>query len=232
MIRFCTPCLDHKVAIEYLMSALHTERLLLARSVAHEWCNRPGDPFVAKARSTMVAEFLASKGTDLFFLDDDLGWPAEKVLEFIDRDEPVLAGVYPQKLDEISFPCSVEMGEDGGLIERDGLVKAVLVPTGFLRIKRWVLEKLWDEAPPYRETDASGKVHECRAVFNSGPAADGQWWGEDFAFSNSCQIAGIDMWIDPAIPFYHRGAKRYGAQMSHSLDVFRDKARKMKDKAA
>lgn len=232
MIRFCTPCLTHQVAIEYLMSALATEKLLLARSLPHEWCNRPGDPFVAKARSTMVSEFLASKGTDLFFLDDDLGWPADKVLEFIERPEPVLAGVYPQKLDEVSFPCSLEIGADGGLIERDGLFKALLVPTGFLRIKRWVLEKLWEEATPYRETDASGKIHEARAVFNSGPAKDGQWWGEDFAFSNSCQLADIEMWIDPDIPFYHRGAKRYGAKMSHSIDVFRNRAKELAKEAA
>lgn len=223
-LQLSTPTLSASVAIEYLLSALRTEKLLLESGIAHEWTNRTGDPFIAKARSSIACDFLASDATDLFFLDDDIGWPCEKVLEFVRNDDaPVLAGVYPHKLEETSWPCSLE-ADDDGIIERGGLYKAVLAPTGFMRIKRWVIEKLYEDAPPYREIEASGKKFERRAIFNSGPAGDGEWWGEDYAFCNACRVAGIDIWIDPAIPFYHRGTKRWGAQMSYSLDVFEQKA--------
>ena len=206
------------------MSALRTEKVLFDRGLAHEWTNRPGDPFIAKARSSIACDFLQSDCTDLFFLDDDIRWPEGKVLEFLDSDAPVIAGVYPHKLDELSFPCSLEAGPDGGLIEKDGLFKAVLAPTGFMRIKRWVLEKLYEAAPPYRETEADGKTYERRAIFNSGPAQDGNWWGEDYAFCNACSANDIGVWIDPDIPFYHRGQKRYEARMSHSIEMFKEKA--------
>ena len=223
-VRFSTPCLTHQVSLEYLMSALRTEKLLLDKGIGHEWSNRPGDPFIGKARSSSACEFLKGEGTDLFFLDDDIGWPCEKVLEFIERPEPVLAGVYPHKLEETSFPCSLEADGDH-LVEKDGLYRAVMAPTGFMRIKRWVLEKLYHLSPPYRETEADGTVYERRAIFNTGPGADGNWWGEDYAFCNSCRAEGIEVWIDPDIPFYHRGTKRWGSNMNDSLPAFRERAR-------
>ena len=41
----------------------------------------------------------------LFFLDDDIGWPPEKVLAFLERDEPILFGVYPKKQETEDWPC-------------------------------------------------------------------------------------------------------------------------------
>lgn len=223
VVRFSTPCLSSSVSIEFLMSALKTERLLSAQGIDHEWSNRPGDPFIAKARSSAACEFLKGPGTDFFFLDDDIGWPAEKVLEFLQSDAPVIAGVYPHKMEELSWPCSLE-ANGPELVEANGLFRAVLAPTGFMRIKRWVLEKLYETAPPYRETEASGETFERRAIFNSGPAADGNWWGEDYAFCNACRAEGIDIWIDPDINFFHRGTKRWGANMAQSIAAFKDKA--------
>lgn len=222
-LQLSTPSLSATVTLEYLLSALRTEKVLLEAGVSHEWTNRPGDPFIAKARSSIACDFLASDATDLFFLDDDIGWPAEKVLEFLASDAPVIAGVYPHKLEEVSWPCSLE-AVDGELVQRNGLYRAVLAPTGFMRIKRWVLEKLYETAPPYREREADGREFERRAIFNSGPAADGEWWGEDYAFCNACRAADIEVWIDPDIPFYHRGTKRWAGNMVGSLPVFEDKA--------
>jgi hypothetical protein len=221
--RFSTPALSHWVTLEYLMSALRTEKLLIEHGISHEWSNRPGDPFIAKARSSAACEFLKTDGTDLFFLDDDIGWPAEKVLEFINRPEPVIAGVYPHKMEELSFPCSLEADGDH-LVEENGLFRAVLAPTGFMRIKREVLERLYDASPPYRETEADGITYERRAIFNSGVGVDGNYWGEDYAFCNACRAADIPVWIDPNINFFHRGTRRWAANMGDSIQVFKEKA--------
>jgi hypothetical protein len=223
-VRFATPCLTHTVSAEYLLSALRTQKLFTDERIAHDWSTRPGDPFIAKARSSIVADFLESDATDLFFLDDDIGWPAEAALKLIRSDAPVIAGVYPHKMEEVSWPCSLE-AEGPGLVEKDGLYRAVLAPTGFMRIKRWVLQKLYEAGPAYRETEADGRTFERRAVFLEGPGADGNWWGEDYAFCNACRAAGIDVWIDPDINFFHRGTKRWAGNMAPSIGVFESKAR-------
>lgn len=222
-VRFATPCLTHHVAAEFCLAALGTERLLTKAGIDHDWYQRPGDPFIGKVRSDMVGDFLESADTDLFFLDDDVSWEPEKALKFILSDVDVLAGVYPQRQDELNWPCVLE-ANDGALVERDGLVKALAAPTGFMRIKRRVLEKLWPLAPPYRTQEADGTERHRRAVFHCGPTEDGRWWGEDYVFCNAVNANGFEVWIDPSVSFWHRGTKRWGGRMAESLDVFRERA--------
>lgn len=230
---FATPSLEHTVTLEFLRSALKTHDLLQANGIRPGWSQRAGDCFIAKARSKMVAEFLASDATDLFFLDDDIGWPAEKVLEFIQRPDLIVAGVYPKKQDDIDWPCSIAAdAETGDLIEQDGLIRSEFVPAGFLRIKREVLEHLYPLAPLFRDTELDGTIRVYHAIFNSGPAEDGRWWGEDYAFCNLLNSHGYEIWIDPWIKFSHRGRKRWDGVLGNHLDTFRAKARKAVEKAA
>jgi len=234
-----TPCLNHAVALEFLRSAVATTHLLSNRFLADgdfgfSWQQRAGDCFVAKVRSKLVGEFLDNPhATDLFFIDDDLGWPPEKVLEFLDRPEPILAGAYPKRSDTLDWPVSLlSDAATGELIEDQGLIAADLAATGFMRIKRAVLEALYPLGPVFREREADGVERQWRAVFNSGPADDGQWWGEDYHFCNLARANGFDIWVDPSIEFHHRGQKRYTGTLAQSLDQFRARARQAARSAA
>ena len=223
---FATPCLKHQVTVEFLRSAMATQTLLHSEGIATTWSIRAGDPFIAKCRSKLVKDFLDhADATDLFFLDDDIGWPAEKVLEFVNNDAPVLAGIYPKKQDKPDWPVALAADpETGAFWEADGLIRAKHAPTGFLRIKRWVLEKAFFRAAPFRETEADGVTREYRAVFVEGPAGDGLWWGEDFAFCNALEEMGVEIWVDPDIEFKHFGDKTWMGNMVGSLDTFRSRA--------
>lgn len=228
---FATPCYSHYTALEYTMSVALTTKIMAEKGISHEWRYRPGDQFIAKCRSALVDDFLKGEGTDLFFIDDDLGWDAEKVLPFLNHPAPILAGVYPQRMDELNWPCALEASDSGGLIERGGYVKAVGAPTGFMRIKRWVLEKLWPLGTPYNERDADGAMYARRAIFNCGPGTDQQWWGEDMEFCNVCGQQGIEIWIDPDVNFVHRGGKRWGGNMLSSMERFRERAAEVAEQA-
>jgi len=224
---FATPSLDHKVTVDFLRSALATDAACEKAGFTRGWAQRCGDPFIAKARSKMVAEFLDTpEATDLFFLDDDLGWPAHKVIEFLNRPEDVICGVYPKKQDKPDWPVSLAAHADTRkLVERDGLIMATHVPTGFLRIKRHVLEDLYYKAPVFRDVEINGDRVKYHAVFNSGPGADEWWWGEDYAFSNALTAAGYEMWVDPDIAFKHRGSKTWTGTLIDGVSTFRDRAR-------
>lgn len=232
-VLFATPSLDHSVTLEFFRSALKTHDLCQAHGIKPGWAQRAGDCFIAKARNKLCAEFLASDATDLFFLDDDIGWPAEKVIEFIARPELIVAGVYPKKQDDLDWPCALAANaETGELIERDGLVRAEFVPAGFLRIKRELVQLLYDKAAPFREPELNGEMGHYRAPFLSGPAQDGRWWGEDYAFCNAVNAEGVEIWIDPNIEFTHRGRKRWGGTMGDHMDIFRAKAKQAVEQAA
>jgi hypothetical protein len=226
------------VTVGFLQSAMATQTLLNANGVATTWSVRCGDPFIAKCRSKLVKDFLDHPDcTDFFFLDDDLTWPAPKVLEFVQSDVPVLAGIYPKKQDAPDWPVALAADpETGELFEEDGLIRAKHAPTGFLRIKRHVLEKVFFQSQVFREIEADGVTREFRAVFNSGPAHDGLWWGEDFAFCNTLEHMGIEIWIDPDIEFRHMGDKTWKGSILGHIGKFKaraaEKAVNMKSNAA
>jgi hypothetical protein len=233
-VYFATPATDHMVTLNYLTAWTNTVWALKDRGISHGCINRGGDCFVAKVRSKIVGDFLQTDGTDLFFLDSDIGWPAEKVIEFIHRPEPIIAGVYPKKSDELDWPVQLDAdASTGALVELAGLVRANgFAAAGFMRIKRRVLQHLWDKAPPFKDVEPHGKIGQYRAVFNSGPDADGWWCGEDVNFCREAVAAGFDIWVDPDIEFTHRGGKTWAGRLSDHLGTFRDKAAQLKQKDA
>lgn len=225
IIIFATPSLNHAVSLDYLKSWTNTVWLLKDADIAHGRVDRGGDCFVAKVRNKLVSEFLDGPGTDLFFLDDDLGWPAQKVIDFISRPEPIIAGVYPKKSDAMDWPVGLRAdGDTGGLIKRDGLYLASFTGTGFMRIKREVLERLAAVVPTFKDIEIAGVAKEFPLIFNAGLDADGWFCGEDVAFCRLANAHGFDIWVDPDIDFKHRGGKAWAGNLSRHLDTFQEKA--------
>ena len=225
---FATPSLDHRVSLDYLRSWTETIWLLSEAGIATGRLDRGGDCFIAKARSKMATDFLRTypMATDFFFLDDDIGWEAKKVVDALKRPEDIVAGVYPKKQDEVNFPVEIAGNlELGTLFERDGLIQATAVPTGFMRIKRHVLEKLAETAPKFKEEEADHTIKEYSGFFAAGIGPDGWFWGEDYSFCQNARAAGFEIWVDPNINFTHRGHKVWRDNLSRHLDVFRDKAK-------
>lgn len=225
---FGIPCYDHRVAIEFFRSAIQTEVLLAEKGIMHTYMLKPGDQFIAKVRSKIASEFLRDHpdATHLFFLDDDISWPPSKVIEFLERDEDILAGIYPKKQEKRDFPVELEGNvKTGELIEKDGLVRAIAVPTGFMCIRRNVLEELSRHAGTFREQDANDQWHEYSYIFRTAVTSDGMFAGEDYVMCQNARAAGFEIWVDPAIPFTHRGPRLWKDNLSDHLDVFREKGK-------
>jgi hypothetical protein len=212
--------------MEFLSSVLQSDWLLAASGYKRIYLNHCGDQFIAKARNKLVNDFLVNHPgvQNFFFLDDDLGWPAEKVLEFLTRDEDVLVGVYPKKSEEEDWPVMLA-GEDGDLVEKDGLVRCLRAPTGFMRIKRRVLEALALHAPPFYDTNQKGETEQTPGFFAAGVAPDGWFWTEDYIFSQNVTAAGFEIWCDPNIEFTHRGNRAWKGSISAALPTFRERAK-------
>ena len=221
---FATPTLDHRVTLDFFRSSLETDWLLATHGVPHGYKQVGGDQFIAKARNRLVAEFLIEfpMATDLFFLDDDISWPAAKVLEFLNRPEDVVCGVYPKKTETLEFPVELE-SQDGALIEHDGLYRAVGAPTGFMRIKRHVLESLASYARMYEEENKDGTKGKRWAIFEAGVNYDaGAFWGEDYVFCQKARARGFGIWVDPNIAFTHRGQRNWSGTLAPTIQSWID----------
>jgi hypothetical protein len=156
-VMLATPSFERRPCVEYVVSMCDTQRALHVKKIDYIVSILGGDPYLGKVRNTLVRNMLADYPdvTDLFFIDDDMGWPSHKVIEFIERPEDVICGFYPKKQDGAEWPGNLA-SKDGKPIMKDGLYLAHLVPTGFMRIKRHVLEKMAQYVPKYFEPKPDG----------------------------------------------------------------------------
>jgi hypothetical protein len=159
-VLIATPSFERRPCIEYVISMLQTEKALSAAKIDHATTILGGDPYLGKVRNRLVSTFLTEwpMATDLFFIDDDVGWPEHKFMEFLRRPEDIIVGAYPKKQESLEFPVTLQLDPDGNMIEQNGLYLANLVPTGFMRIKRHVLERMSMECGKYHEVIPGGTI--------------------------------------------------------------------------
>ncbi|MES2905185.1 MAG: hypothetical protein V4696_13445 [Pseudomonadota bacterium] len=142
-----------------------------------------GNCHVDDARNSIVRDFLESDCTDLVFLDSDVTWEPKGLLALCERDEDIVGGVYPYRR-EGSDNMPVRLMPGGEV--RDGLREVEGLPTGFMKIRRHVLERMAALAPKYMD-----KIYETALLFDRPkPGADKVRWGGDIDFCNRWRAMG------------------------------------------
>lgn len=224
-VLFATPCLTAEIKMDFLTSFLETSALLRGHGISHIIRFQAGIPFIDHARNVLCHTFLSEfpMATDLFFLDDDIGWNAQDVLRLLQYDVDMVGGVYPLKQDELGFPTAV-MGQNGHLVERDGLISAFHLPGGFLRIRRNVIEQMATDQPKYPHRRADGITDQIANIFHTGyNEAEGERLGEDVDFCNRWREMGGELFLDPNIILSHNGRKRWTASYAEVVPLIRQK---------
>lgn len=229
-VLFATPCLSAKVELDYFNSFYHTSAMLAVKGISHVIKFQPGIPFIDHARNILCHDFLHEfpDATDLFFIDDDVGWHSESVMRLLQCREDVVGGCYPLKQDPIGFPISLESKAGSGkLIKRRGLYEASFLPTGFMRIKRSVIERMGEvvESYPYRRSDGT-TIDMIKNIFQTG-VKDGERWGEDVDFANRWRAMGGRLWVDPEIVLTHVGRKKWTASFADAVAIAQHKLAEM-----
>jgi len=136
--------------------AIARSRLALHEAgIASAYLLLQGNCHVDDARNAVVYEFLKTDCDELVFLDADVSWEPEHLIALCNFDSEMVGGVYPYRREGEGESMPVRMlpgvfeADANGLLEVDGL------PTGFLRIKRSVFEKMRPYVAAY---DKGGKV--------------------------------------------------------------------------
>lgn len=232
-----TPAFMCQTSIEFCGSMFRLARLLTMHGIDHGWGVWPGLQFVDAARNFLVRDFLAKyeEATHIMFIDEDVGFPAEKVVEFLRYDEAVVCGAPPMKLDEPrQFPVFLKLLDNQpDLKQVDRIIRheqhlnlllAVQVPAGFLCVRRDVMETLARKAPTYAMTEATGALDVCFDIFQRGAREptnpdkrSGEYVGEDTWFGQIAMAEGYKIWIDPDIDFTHRGTKTWKGNFQRHL---------------
>lgn len=210
---FSIPVYTGAIESECVLSLLATIKLLNKSGIEYEVNIISGCPVLPVARNTLVAMFMKTDGTDLFFIDSDVGFNPGAVIKILERQEKVVAGVYPLKRFLPGFPVQVKT-EDGIPIGRDGLIEADLLPAGFMRVKRIVFERMQEAYPDLKYTSnvvdiVNSDITEAYDFFNMGIGGNQRWTTEDYAFCQRWRDIGGQLWVYPDIDFIHTGKFNY-----------------------
>lgn len=155
-----------------------------------------GNCHVDDARNSIVRDFLESDCTDLVFLDADVTFEPKALVQLCQRDKDMVGGVYPYRREGgETMPC--RLLEGGEVI--DGLREVEGLPTGFMKIKRHVLEKMCADRPWFFD-----KIYPTTLLFErSQPDAGHNRWGGDLDFCRRWREMGGRIYADEELRLGH-----------------------------
>lgn len=168
-----------------------------------------GCSLITKARNALVADFLASSATDLLFVDADVVITAADVMRILalGSDKDITAGAYPRRGADRKFFTDIYYNEEGKIEFQDGLLRVERIGTGFMLIRRHVLETLVNNHPEWKYHNNVDDRYDT-AVFDFG-VIDGQYMGEDYLFCDRARAEGFQIYLDADINLPHIGTQEY-----------------------
>lgn len=212
-----TPTYTGKLDAGYVASFLHSLEHLKKHDITFEHYVMSHNCHVDDSRNGIVRDFLASEATDLVFIDADVTWRPIELLKLIQHDRDVVAGVYPKRsLTDPDYPVRVEPGVVLQA-DKDGLVEVSGAPTGFMKIKRHVLEKLVEQNKErrfYGMGAVPGKDKPYTIVFER-TLEDGHRWSGDYAFCLKWRKLGGKIYVDPYMELNHVGEVTFSGTLAH-----------------
>jgi hypothetical protein len=236
-----TPCFGGQVSSIYAGSIFHLQRAARSRSnLDLTVVMRDGDALITRARANLVTLFLDDPtATHLLFVDADIGFQPDQVFRLIESEADVVAGVYPIKRvnwekarrmlqsDRPAAPPAaldyvLEIENPDHVVSVDGFTRVRYAGTGFLMIRRHVLEKMCQHsgyAPLqfFREHSIDAlagspnrfALFECMIDQNTGT-----YLSEDFAFCKRWTDIGGEIWADLQSRLDHVGPSVFQGDVS------------------
>lgn len=177
-----------------------------------------GHCYVDNVRNVISSRFLQSDYTDLLFYDSDMEIDAIGFSHLLMRQEEVVGAVYRRKNDWEKYNGEIFINPDRTpVVSESGLIKAKILPTGLMKIKRTVFEKMAQHyvddfyyTPNYTEQGeplAPSMVHNFFG--NIIDKETRSYHGEDSSFCIRWQAMGGELWLEPKITITHYGLKGY-----------------------
>ncbi len=226
-----TPCFGGTVTQGYMESVLSLLAYASDGRFSLQLSMLGHDSLITRARNTLVAAFMDQPAaTHLLFIDADIAFDPAQVERMLAFDQDIVAGVYPLKtvdwervrtdrreapaeagLQYVGTFCAAEEFE-----ERDGFVTAEYGGTGFMLIRRAVIEQMIaaypetrydriDSAPQPKFLNASQyALFDCMI-----DRSIGTYLSEDFTFCQRWRKIGGKIWLDTRGRLTHIGTHEF-----------------------
>jgi hypothetical protein len=205
----------------YAGSLFELATIFMNAGVSVQYAQTMNESLITRARDSLAEDFLETECTHLMFIDSDIGFHAEDILTMLAADKDIVCGLYPRKeIDWIQVAAAARSGvapddlhqHTGALVVNtlntpkkdagDGLVEVANAGTGFMLIKRAVLEGLIDKVAAYQSGEKV--LHEFFAT--SVDPDSGVGLSEDFHFCRLARDNGYQVWVALCVELTHTGS--------------------------
>lgn len=211
-----------------LRGLLDLQSACAARSLGFNYAVVRNESLIQRARNRIVAEFLASDCSHLLFIDADIGFTAHAALRLIAHDRPLIGGLYRKKnparvdfaVNYIPHPEAMAERDD-----RTGAMRVENIATGFMLIRRDVIERMVAAYPHlrYRVNPNEGQgawTEHLFALFDCWIDPGTQtYWSEDYGFCQRWRALGGEVWCDPGLVLQHWGTSCFEADPLDTLSI-------------
>ena len=175
------------------------------------------ESLITRGRNNLVAKMMSnSEATHLLFIDADIGFEPEHIFKLLLHDKDLVGGLYPKKSLPIDYVVNVDpknVDEKGQIAVVNNLIPLTRLGTGFMMIKRGVLEKMM---AAYPETHYIGNIGLDKkydpfmfALFDTTITKELEYNSEDWTFCDRWRALGGEIWGDISIKLDHTGHFRY-----------------------
>ena len=211
------------------LGALVGLRQLLAQSGFQSTCNLLGnESLIQRARNLLTAQFMRSGCTHMLFIDADIVFNPQTVVDMLNFDKDIVCGIYSKKsvnwdavysknplnptepLQQRGLDFNINLVHSASEPVVDGRWCRVLdAATGFMLISRNVIERMYSA---FRSLDVvndipGSDIKEYCAIFDCmiDPKTR-RALSEDYSFCRRWQLLGGEVWADLASPLAHVGS--------------------------
>lgn len=237
-IVIATPCFGGLVTHTFMLSVMRLQRHIEGLGFGTDVLLLGGDSLISRARSVLVAHFLASPvASHLLFIDADIGFEPEQFMRLYEADREFAAAFYPLKnTDWARVPARAVAGEpldraglsyvghlcSGAALDVDGdFATADYAGTGFQLLRRSVFERMIAAYPEtkfravHASTNEQPPADTLYALFDSTIDPDtGTYLSEDYAFCRRWRALGGRIWLDLDSRLSHTGPTTFAGDCS------------------
>lgn len=240
-IMIATPMYGGMCTGGYALSLLGAWKTLTQLQCETYIATLTNESLITRGRNDLARMFLERDADYLMFIDADITFPAGAIPALLLAEKDVVCGVYSKK--EIAWDSVARAAREGkdnladysgsfvfnmmgaqgdhAEVDESGVIEVRHGGTGFMLIKRSVLEKLKDHVPTYRRTsfrDSDGEyIHPITyQFFDTSIDGTGALLSEDYHFCELWRKHGGKIYAHPSIKLDHTGTHVFGGDLMKS----------------
>ncbi len=213
-----TPCYDAMMCMQYTISLLNLINLLSQNNIQFVVDFIGNESLIPRARNNSLYKFYKSNFTHILFIDSDIEFPAQAVLDLIKFDKDVVTCCYSKKdynWKKLIYSMQYESSSKESLASRgldfnyntnnnkiiksecSKFIKVKHAATGFMLIKKEIIQKLYKKHTELeiKNDDLSQSNYNLIGLFCC-MIKDKTYLSEDYSFCERVNDIGGEVWTN------------------------------------